>query len=197
MRFRSAIRAPLSALAGALLIGAMFLGLAQLVSFEAQNRALDPFVLEPLRPAVLHTTPEPSLIHDSPPLVRPHPPGFSVAKAAISVEPVRYTRPTPGEHPGRELRGSDGDVIADLFVRPEYPPRAITGNIEGWVRVRFTVAANGTVRDAVVVESEPGTVFDAATLKAIAHWRYRPRVVNGEAVERVGLQHLFKFELEN
>ena len=54
--------------------------------------------------------------------------------------------------------------------------------------VRFTVTAIGTVRDAIVVESEPGTVFDDAAPKAIARWRYNPRVENGEVIERAGLQ---------
>ena len=53
------------------------------------------------------------------------------------------------------------------------------------------------MRDAVVVASEPGTIFDEAALKAIARWRYNPRVENGEAVERVGLQTIIRFELEN
>ena len=63
--------------------------------------------------------------------------------------------------------------------------------------MQFSVTAIGTVRDAVVVASEPGTVFDEAALKAIARWRYNPRVENGEAVERVGLQTIIRFELEN
>jgi outer membrane biosynthesis protein TonB len=49
----------------------------------------------------------------------------------------------------------------------------------------------------VVVESAPGTVFDDAALKAIARWHYCPRVEHGEAGERVGLQYVFRFELEN
>ena len=63
--------------------------------------------------------------------------------------------------------------------------------------VRFTVTAIGTVRDAVVVESEPGTVFDDAALKTIARWRYNPRVENGEVIERAGLQTMIRFALEN
>ena len=63
--------------------------------------------------------------------------------------------------------------------------------------MRFSVTSIGTVRDAQVVDSEPGTIFDEAALKAIARWRYKPRVQNGEAVERVGLQTIIRFELEN
>jgi protein TonB len=63
--------------------------------------------------------------------------------------------------------------------------------------VQFSVTAAGTVRDAAVVASEPGTLFDEAALKAIARWRYNPRVVDGMAVERVGLQTVIRFELED
>jgi len=93
--------------------------------------------------------------------------------------------------------GSDRDVLPLVRINPDYPPRAITSNIEGWVQVRFNVTAAGSVRGAVVVASEPGTIFDDAALKAIARWRYNPRVDGGVAVERVGLQTVFRFELEN
>jgi protein TonB len=52
------------------------------------------------------------------------------------------------------------------------------------VQVQFSITPTGTVRDAVVVASEPGAVFDDAALKAIARWRYNPRVDGGVAVER-------------
>ena len=97
---------------------------------------------------------------------------------------------------GSGLDGVDTDVIPRIRVNPEYPPSAITRNIEGWVQLRFTVTVIGTVRDAVVVRSEPGTTFDDAALRAIARWRYNPRVENGEAVERAGLQTVIRFEIE-
>jgi protein TonB len=108
-------------------------------------------------------------------------------------------RPTPEARPRTPglLRGIDGEVIPIVRHPPEYTPRLLDSGTEGWVRVQFTVTSIGTVRDAVVVASEPGTSFDDAALKAIARWRYNPRVVNGEAVERVGLQTVIRFELEN
>jgi outer membrane biosynthesis protein TonB len=49
----------------------------------------------------------------------------------------------------------------------------------------------------IAVESEPGTVFDAAAVSAVARWRYSPSVEQGAAVERVGMQTLIRFTLED
>ena len=84
------------------------------------------------------------------------------------------------------MRGEDRDAIPIVRVAPEYPPRAIARGIEGWVQVQFTVTTIGTVKDAIVVAAEPRKTFDDAALKAIARWRYNPKVENGVAVERVG-----------
>jgi protein TonB len=65
------------------------------------------------------------------------------------------------------------------------------------VQVRFAVTPTGAVRDAAVVASEPGTVFDQAALAAVARWRYNPRVEAGVAVERVGLETLLRFTLDD
>jgi protein TonB len=108
-----------------------------------------------------------------------------------SFEPARYTRPT-----GFSMR-PDGDVMPIVRPSPEYPQRELTKGTEGWVQVRFTVTTVGTVKDAVVVDAEPRQVFDNAALKAIARWRYNPRVEDGVAVERVGLQTIIRFEIEN
>jgi protein TonB len=76
------------------------------------------------------------------------------------------------------------------------PARALATGVEGWVQVQFAITPTGAVRDAVVVASEPGTTFDDAALKAIARWRYNPRVDDGVAVERVGVETVIRFQLE-
>jgi len=92
--------------------------------------------------------------------------------------------------------GSDRDVIPLVRIAPDYPPRALSRGLEGWVQVQFTITATGTVKDAVVVNAEPKNIFDEAALKAIARWRYNPRVDGGVAVERVGVQTIIRFQLE-
>jgi protein TonB len=92
--------------------------------------------------------------------------------------------------------GSDRDVIPLVRINPDYPPRAQTRGIEGYVIVQFTITATGTVKDAIIVEAQPKGMFDDAALKAIARWRYNPKVEAGTAVERVGIRTRLTFQLE-
>ena len=113
-------------------------------------------------------------------------------------EPVTVGGFVPGKviadpGPGGLDIGQDHDVTPLVRVPPDYPPGV---NTEGWVQVQYSITATGSVRDAFVVDASPKGVFDAAALKAIARWRYNPRIEGGVAVERVGLQTLIRFQLE-
>jgi protein TonB len=92
--------------------------------------------------------------------------------------------------------GSDRDVIPLVRIPPDYPPRALSRGLEGWVQIQFTITATGMVRDPMVVNAEPQNIFNDAALKAIARWRYNPKVEGGVAVERVGVQTIIRFQLE-
>ena len=91
--------------------------------------------------------------------------------------------------------GGDRDVVPLVRVDPEYPPRARQQGIEGWVEVEFTISPVGTVQDAVVIASKPSFVFDRAALRAIRKWRYNPKVENGVAIARPGIQVRLRFEI--
>jgi TonB family protein len=67
---------------------------------------------------------------------------------------------------------SDAELTPIIEVSPRYPEAAQAQGLEGFVEVSFTVTPQGTVQDASVVASEPGTVFDAAALAAVRQWRY-------------------------
>jgi protein TonB len=82
---------------------------------------------------------------------------------------------------------SDADVIPLVRVNPQYPPRAISMGLEGWVEVEFTISAAGTVIDPVVVDSS-SSLFHRSTLRAIKKWKYNPKIVDGTAVERKGVR---------
>jgi protein TonB len=96
----------------------------------------------------------------------------------------------------RMTPGFDRDVIPLVRIAPDYPPRALSRGIEGWVQVQLTITPTGTVKNPTVVAAEPTGIFDDAALKAISRWRYNPRVEGGVAVERVGVQTVIRFQLE-
>ncbi len=91
--------------------------------------------------------------------------------------------------------GSDRDVVPLVRVDPEYPPRARQQGIEGWVEIEFTITPVGTIQDAVVIASNPSFVFDRAALRAVRKWRYNPKIENGVAIARPGIQVRLRFEI--
>jgi protein TonB len=92
--------------------------------------------------------------------------------------------------------GSDRDVIPLVRINPEYPARARSRGVEGWVQIEFTITPAGTVKDPKVVDAEPKGLFEKAALEAISRWKYNPKVEEGRAVERRGIQVVLRFELE-
>ncbi|MEM8548582.1 MAG: energy transducer TonB, partial [Pseudomonadota bacterium] len=80
--------------------------------------------------------------------------------------------------------GQDGDVIPIVRIEPQYPRDAAMNGIEGWVDVAILIAADGSVKNVDVVDSDPRRVFDKAARRAVYKWKFKPRVVDGQAVER-------------
>lgn len=120
----------------------------------------------------------------------------------VRTPPVRQ-KPTPGSRieiaipprPGPGAGGTDQDATPWVRIEPSYPPGAERRGIEGWVVVQFSVTAAGQVTDVVVVGADPPGVFDREAIAAVGKWRYRPKLVDGRPVERVGLQTRFTFTL--
>lgn len=91
--------------------------------------------------------------------------------------------------------GGDGEYLPIVKVQPTYPRRALSRGIEGYVIVEFTVTTNGSVRDPLVIESNPQKVFDRAATKAALKFKYKPRVIDGEAVEVPGVRNKITFAI--
>jgi protein TonB len=133
----------------------------------------------------------------------PPPPDISMSKASLDpgqgVEAI-----VPSVDPGDALSGgigagggSDRDAVPLVRIDPEYPMNARQRGIEGWVVVQFSVGPAGTVKDPIVIASHPSNVFDRSALQAVRKWKYNPKIVNGTAVERVGLKMRLDFEMEH
>ena len=80
--------------------------------------------------------------------------------------------------------GGDADVIPIVRIEPQFPREALMRSIEGWVRLRFTINPDGTVADPEVIAAEPPRIFNREAVRAILRWKFRPRIVDGQAVSR-------------
>ncbi len=120
----------------------------------------------------------------------------TVEKVAVQAAPVSTDIDLSAG--GFNLGVGEGDYLPIVKVAPMYPARAAERGIEGWVLVEYTVTTRGTVKDVVVIDSEPKSrIFHKAAIAAAKKFKYKPRVVDGKAVEVPGVRNRFKFELED
>jgi protein TonB len=95
-----------------------------------------------------------------------------------------------GGGPGGGGVGFDSELVPLQRVNPAYPQDARRNKIEGYVKLELLVAADGSVRSAKVIESKPKNLFDSAAVTAVYKWRFKPKTVDGKAVEQKGQQRI-------
>jgi len=127
--------------------------------------------------------------------VEPPRPTYSGPNELIRVPRTTPQAPTPhGLPPINQF--TDGPLVAMIRVAPIYPARALAREIEGYVVVQFDVNTYGLVTNVVVVESS-NSVFDSAAINAALDFKFKPRIVDGIAIESYGIQNLFRFNLDD
>ncbi len=115
-------------------------------------------------------------------------------KIAISAVPVETDIEMSG---GFSLGVGEGDYLPIVKVAPIYPQRALSRGIEGHCVVSYTVTRQGTTRDSFIVEDNcTSSLFHNASLQASMKFKYKPRVIDGQAVEVPGVQNKFTYEIE-
>lgn len=91
---------------------------------------------------------------------------------------------------------AEGDIIPVVVIRPMYPQEAAMDGTEGWVKIEFTITEVGTVKDPKVIDAKPKRIFNREAIRAILKWKFKPRVVDGVAVERRATQ-VIDFNLDS
>jgi periplasmic protein TonB len=197
-----ALRIPIAAFAGATFTAAMFWLLWSLIesSFEAGERVeAGRIEFSRMRRDTEVATKRDEKVERERPPPTPEAPRLAFSTGGIDNSVARLAPVVDARGAMSRMSmtaGSDRDVIPLVRINPDYPQRALQRGLEGWVEVQFTITAIETVKDAKVVNAEPKDTFDDAALKAIARWRYNPKVESGVAVERVGVQTIIRFQLE-
>jgi protein TonB len=91
--------------------------------------------------------------------------------------------PPPPKPSQTRIRQGGAVTAASLInkVNPTYPPLARQTRISGTVRLHAIISKDGSVQQLEVISGHPLLV--QAALDAVRQWRYRPTLLNGEAVE--------------
>lgn len=95
---------------------------------------------------------------------------------------------------GAGISASDGEYLPIVKVAPQYPRQALKRKLEGDVVVEYTVTKQGSVKNArVLFTTDP--VFNKSAVDSALRYKYKPRVVEGQAIEVPGVRTRIKFRL--
>ncbi len=152
--------------------------------------------------------PDPPPLPDEPPKVSKPVVRAEVTENAWSTE---FRAPVADINVSNSLSfRSDGEYLPILKVQPNYPTKALERGLVGWVVVEFTVDEIGRVLDPVVVDhcvqtwrpsvepcsDSPGRIFDRSALVAASKFKYKPKIIDGQAVATAGVRNMITFELD-
>jgi protein TonB len=88
----------------------------------------------------------------------------------------------------------EGDYLPIVKVAPIYPQRALAAGIFGECIVQYTVTTAGTVQDVEVIKDRCSSVmFYRSSIEAAKRFKYKPRVIDGVAVEVHGVLNMFLY----
>ena len=133
-----------------------------------------------------------------PPEQPPQPPAPDISVASASDIPQLQMPQITAQYALSAATGM-GNVLAGVnmmdaeampLVRPDatYPAKAYARRIEGHVKARLTIDAEGSVSHVEVLESEPPGVFDREAVRALYRYRFEPKKKDGIAVTQTATQ---------
>ncbi|MAU69856.1 MAG: energy transducer TonB [Gammaproteobacteria bacterium] len=77
-------------------------------------------------------------------------------------------------------------LIPIVKVAPRCPREAQINGINGSVKMLLTISANGRVNNIVIQSFKPSRVFNSEAIKAVKRWQFKPKTIDGIAVDQKG-----------
>jgi len=132
------------------------------------------------------------------------------ARPKVSIDPIPAVKVASNDYisdappltlPPIEFNSSNPiipDKEAQPLVRipPTFPTRFLQGNHSGYCEMRFNVSAEGKPYD-VAATNCTHNMLEGASKKAVLKWSYAPKIQNGGAVARQGVQTRIRFDLSD
>jgi len=133
-----------------------------------------------------------------PPPAPPQPPKMKIAADTVAAAPLSGLE-IPALNLKADINGEamvgnkasaaamfDGDIIPLQCPPVSYPADARRAGLTGWVQIEFVVGPDGSVRTARAVDAQPRGVFEPAAVMAAQRCKFKPKMVDGKAVEQRG-----------
>jgi len=131
----------------------------------------------------------------------PPPPTIERAKADKPSEPIASLEgaipdfePPKIDRQNFKIAVSDRDAQPLVRIPPIFPPRFSEGDNSGFCRVRFDVSPEGQPFNVETTQCT-SNLLKRATVKSVQKWKYNPKIVDGRAVSRTGVESKISFNL--
>lgn len=116
------------------------------------------------------------------PLCPVEPDRFDVSQLPKGLADSDHYLPPSVASPKKRLRFSElSQAMLVRRVEPVYPRLAQLSGISGVVKLHAIISKDGSVQSLSLISGHP--ILAAAALEAVAQWRYRPYLLNGQPVE--------------
>jgi protein TonB len=140
----------------------------------------------PSVPARIFRSPIPGPQTPAAPLIRDFGPGTPAGfpgSGGFGLGSPTVAPPKPPAAPARVVRRSEHDEEGQLLRRviPAYPEIARIARISGTVELLVLVGRDGRVKYVQVLSGSP--LLAASAKAGVEQWRYRPTILDGQAVE--------------
>ncbi len=134
--------------------------------------------LQPADSNVAASEPDPTAVH-------PYVPGsLMVSLQAMTARPAETKLSRPANTWSLEPTLLPEEAARQLLVRqvpPRYPDLAVATGLEGVVTLHAMVGKDGGIRELKLIRGS--LLLGRSAFQAVKQWRYKPYLVNGEAVE--------------
>ncbi|MEP1740731.1 MAG: TonB family protein [Kangiellaceae bacterium] len=90
----------------------------------------------------------------------------------------------------------DASAVPKVRIDPRYPRVAAQNGLEGYVTLTFDINSMGATENISIVDQKPRGVFAKAARKALAKWKYKPKMEGNVAVAQPGQKITLEFNLE-
>jgi periplasmic protein TonB len=106
----------------------------------------------------------------------------NVLGGLIGSGPAGPPPPPPPATPQRIRVGGQVEAASLVNkVEPQYPPIAKTAHVAGTIVLHAIIGKDGSIRELQFVSGPP--LLMKSAMDAVKEWRYKPTMLNGEAVE--------------